>query len=285
MRRVLVAAAAALIILRADAAQDLVLKSGETIRASKVVEKGRQLIVTTTDGRLLSVAASDVDREKTAAARAAAAAPAASPAVAAKPRSIADVASARKDRKAMVVLTDGDVSQVLENTEGEAAQGVLDVAGANAVKTPLGYSVTGSLVNSGQGEVLGPGVRIEGIGANGSVVVSASASGDKAKLDGGQSASFKADIATTETVNSFRYVPQWQATMAVKKLEPSDGAAPEAAAPAPATPAATTPRATPVPRPDMPAPPPKYPVGSPTTPGGVYVPATSKDGQPKPPGS
>lgn len=278
-------------------AADVILKDGQAIPTSKpYVVKGKMALLTRTDGTLVSVPLEDVDLQKTAAA---ATAPVPTPEPKEKmavprPMTPADAAKAKGTRKATVFLTDRDFARGGESVEGEkddkAEKDNLNVtiSGVSATRTKTGYSIDGSAINSGKGDVRGVSVTIEAIGEDGKTTQTVYANLAKDFLTPGEKAAFAAEVATPIDVKSFKYVPTWQITVPVKSADP--GAAPkageapakaavaeEAAKPAPASKPepAPTPEIRLVPRPDVPPPAASGPVGAPTTPGGAYLPRPS----------
>ena len=285
-------------------AEEVVLKDGRTLTTAKpYVVKGKQALLTLPDGTLVSLALSEIDVEKTAAA-AKKAAPVPSPApTPVRPLTPAEAARVRTGKKATFVLTTDQVAQVLpaddkdEKKEGESDERV-DIATADAVKdNDGGYRITGSVVNSGKGKVSGVSVVIEAIGDNNLTLASTFGQLSKDSLDPGEKSVFQARLATDKEAKTFRYVPRW-----VMKIQPKDsetasatggrsapGAEPSATPAAgtageaqkPAEPAAAP---TPIPRPDMPARVPNAPLESPAkSGGGAFLPKPTGD-QPKPPG-
>lgn len=285
------------------AADQVVLKDGRTLDTKKPpVIKGRQAVLVLADGKLVSIPASEIDAEKTAAlAKKAAEAPkvATTPAPARAP-SLADAARASQTaRKATVVLTDQDVAGgYLEVSSGspEKGEGEVTIGPVTTKKEPTGWSVEGSVMNSGKAPVVGVSVTIEAFGEKGKSIATTYGALAKDTLGPGEKAAFRAQFDTDQKIERFTYVPRWKVIAPAPKEgeeraagtgEPAAGTegrdenAPEA------TP---TPAPTPAPEPTPPPPPPGWaapqanaPVGAPSTPGGTYIPQPSTD-QPKPPG-
>jgi hypothetical protein len=287
-------------------AADVILKDGQSIAVAKpYVVKGKMAILTRTDGSLVSIPAGDIDIEKTAAAAAKPAPPAPEPTPAPirAATTPAEAAKTKAGKRSTVVLTDAEVrSSAPAGPEGEKKEkgdGAVSISGANATRTKSGYSITGSVVNSGKGDVQGITVTIELVGENGTAMLTTQGTLAKDALAPGEKATFAAEVESETEAKSFRYVPSWQVTMPVKTTEGSAGktGAGSSAKPPPtpeASPAsriqqaqADSPRPTPsyVPRADVAPPMANAPVGAPTAPGGVYVPRPSDNqaGSPKSP--
>ncbi|MFN7986076.1 MAG: FxLYD domain-containing protein [Thermoanaerobaculia bacterium] len=304
MRRVLSLLVLGLISLLAGplAADQVVLKDGRTLDTKKPPEiRGRQAILVLPDGKLVSIPASEIDAEKTAALAKKAAEtvrPAGTPVPASAP-TLAGAAQATRDaKKATVVLTDQDVAGGFLEPEAEkkgAGTGRVVVSNVAAKKTANGTSVTGSVQNTGSGAVEGVSLTVEAVGEKGETVASTFGALSADRLAAGEKATFRAFLADASvTAANVRAVPKWRS--AQKEAEepgkaPAEGkqAAAKGEAPPPEpspTPAPTAPPEQPTPRPrppDMAAPPANAPVGAPSQPGGTYVPQPSSD-QPKPPG-
>ena len=289
------------------AADQVVLKDGRILDTKKPpVLKGRQAVLTLADGKLVSIPASEIDAEKTAALAKKAAEAAAKPAAAPTPPrapSLAEAARASQTaKKATVVLTDQDVAGgYVEVSSGspEKGEGEVSIGPVTTTKGETGWSIEGSVMNSGKAPVVGVTVTIEALGEKGKPVASAFASLAKDVLEPGEKASFRAQVDTTAVVERFTYLPRWkivappkgedetaaESTAATgegreekKGDEGGDKETPPTPAPAP-TPAPTPPP----PPPGWAAPQANAPVGAPSQPGGTYLPPPSSN-QPKPPG-
>lgn len=280
------------------AADQVVLRDGRTLETKKPPQiRGRQAVLTLADGKLVSVPASEIDTEKTAAlakkaAEAALAPPKPTP-TPAGPLSLVDAAnSVNTARRATVVLTDHDVARSYvdppDSEESESGAGRVVVGPLSATRTETGYAVEGSLQNVGRATVDGVIVTVEALGAEGKAVASAFGALAKDSLAPGETTSFVARVETTQIAESFRCAPRWlsrplPAGEGEPGNEPQPAPEPEAAAPPPPAPTAA-PEPTPPPRqPDYAAPPANAPVGAPDKPGGTYLPPPSSN-QPKPPG-
>ncbi|MHB8798054.1 MAG: FxLYD domain-containing protein [Thermoanaerobaculia bacterium] len=299
MRRVLSLLVLGLIgLLSGPLAADLVvLRDGRTLDTKKPpVIKGRQAVLTLADGKLVSIPAVEIDIEKTAALAKKAAETPKSAEAPPPPRapSLVDAARATQNsRKAAVVLTDQDVAGgYLEVSSGspEKGEGEVSIGPTTTKKGEGGYTIEGSVMNSGKAPVLGVSVTIEAVGAEGKSIATTYAALSKDVLDPGEKASFRAQIDTDKTVERFGYVPRWKVIAPpAKEGEPSEGTrerepgeTPSEEAPPP-PPAPAQEEAPPQRQPDMAAPPANAPVGAPSQPGGTYLPPPSSN-QPKPPG-
>ena len=141
----------------------VVLKGGTVVELSKPpVRQGKNVLLTRTDGTLLSVPASEIDAGATAAARRAAPPPPA--AVVAPPATLAEAARATREvPKARVRITDADVSHdesaaraaAQEGAEAQkeaaaaAGAGRVEVADYSQEKSGEALVVRGALRNPG----------------------------------------------------------------------------------------------------------------------------------------
>ena len=272
---------------------DVILRDGQVIATKKpYVVKGKIAILTRTDGSLVSIPVEEIDLGKTAAAAARPATMATEPAPAApkKPMTPAEAARVKPGKRATVVLTDADVrTSVPAAPEGEKTEkgdGEVSISGSNATRTKSGYSINGSVVNSGKGEVRGVSVMIELLGENSKTLLTTRGILAKDLLAPGEKSTFTAEVESETEAKTFRYLPSWQVAMAVKGAEPGGGTSvTPVPTPVPGSQAgkerAEAPPPTPqiVPRPDVAPPSASPPIGAPSTPGGVYIPRPS-DNQP-----
>lgn len=278
------------------AADKIVLKDGQVISTQGPYKtRGSQAIVKRSDGTLISIPLSEIDREKSAVATAKVSEPKTLPQVNPSNRmSAAEIARAKSPRKAGVVLTDQDVSHTVSGGGGEGGakgddDGRVEIGPTSETKTDTGVKITGSVQNTGKGEVSGVGVTIEAIGDENKTVNTIFATLAQDKLAPGEKASFSAEVPNTETpVKSFRFMPRWKyipKASAAPAGTGEPGATPAAAPPAEATPkpaAAPKPAATAPPRADIAPPSANAPVGAPSQPGQSYLPPPSGE-QAKPP--
>jgi hypothetical protein len=305
MRRVLSLLVLGLISLLVGplSADKVVLKDGRTLDTKKPpIVKGRQAVLTLADGKLVSIPASEIDTEKTAAlarkaAEAAKVTPAPTPLTA--PSLVEAARAGQNAKKATVVLTDQDVAGgYLEVSSGspEKGEGEVSMGPVTTKKVATGWEIEGSVLNSGKAPVVGVTVTIEALGEKGKSIASTFAALAKDLLEPGEKATFRAQVDTDQTVERFTYVPRWKivAPPPTEGEAAGDKAAAEGekkkgddAGEGGATP---TPAPTPAPQPTPAPPPPGWaapqanaPVGSPSQPGGTYLPPPSSN-QPKPPG-
>src|SRR6266446_6938503 len=144
------------------AADVVVLQGGVRVELQKpLTRQGNLVLLTSADGTLLSVRASDIDWKATAAAKAARGSGKPAPAVTLAPETPAQAArNAREGPKARVKLTDADVSHAAgeEVTDSEekpkkeeprSATAKLDVIDYTQEKSGANLVVRGSMRNSG----------------------------------------------------------------------------------------------------------------------------------------
>jgi hypothetical protein len=292
----------------------VVLKGGAVIALKKAPEvRGNTVLLTRSDGTVVSVPASEVDRAATAAARSAPApAPAPTPAPAA---TLAGAArAAREVPKARVRITDADVSHGAAEAaapEAAATDGEKDVdasAGAGRVevvdytqeKSGDALIVRGTLKNPGATPAMNVRMSVTAIDAKGQTITSGEAGLSNGTIEPFRTVAFSVTIPIgTRAAGSLRFSPRWvaaalPASAATPDGDPAardraSGAAALAAAPAPtAAPKASAPPP-PVPTPYgrgslYAAPPPNAPSEAPADGKTGYIPgASSPSNQPKPP--
>ncbi len=270
----------------------VVLKGGTVVKLKQpIVRRGNTAYLTKTDGTLLSVPVSEIDRDATAAAnRAAAAPPPPAPSPAAS--TPAEVAKATKDNpKARVRITDADVSHPLDldtgtgeaKKENAAAGGPrVEVADYSQEKNGAALGVHGTLRNPGQGAAENVRMTITAVDEKGQSIDATTASLSKGVVESGQSVEFTASLNVGEkTVASLRFAPQWT-TPKPPPTTPGPGGAASANAAAAKAPA---PRPTPYGRGTLYAPPvANAPSEAPADGKTGYIPGASHpDNQPKPP--
>lgn len=279
-------------------ADEIVLKDGRTITTRGPYKvKGKSALMTASDGTFISIAVGEIDVQKTAEAQARAAEPAPTPEPVAKVLTPAEAARVKSSRKATVVLNDADVAHPLDASEGsgeakETTDGRVEVGTHTATpKESGGYTVTGTLVNTGENDALAVVLSVEAVGENNKTLTSGFAQVAKDTLTPGEKTTFTVELGIEPSVKAtvFRFYPRW-------KIIARPAATGDASAEAPATepspsptptavPKAPTPAARPTPRPPPPGysnPPGNAPVGQPDNPGGSYLPVPA-DSQPKPP--
>jgi len=280
------------------AVADVVVLKGGTVVPLKqpYVRRGNTAYLTRTDGTLLSVPVTEIDREATAAANQAAAASSPAPAESAPASTPAEAARAKAEAsnpKARVRITDADVSHPMdlgtpeeakaEPAAGEAGGPRIEVADHTQEQRAETLIIRGSLRNPSQGVAENVRMTVAAIDEKGEPINSASASLSKGTLASGQTVEFTASIVTGEkTVATLRFNPQWAAPKPpppTPRPASAAGGAPGAAAAAPA------PRPTPYGRGTLYAPPVANAPSQPPADGKTgYIPgATSPDNQPKPP--
>ena len=293
---------------------EIVLKGGKTLTASHpMVVKGKNAVVTLKDGTVVSIPLTEIDQPRTAEANKTRVAVAAAPVVR-KPETPAEAALVRNARKASISLSDDDVSHPFGQSGAvqgkDESDGKVEVVSVSVKKEKGGYNLSGSVFNSGKGEVLAVSVTVEAVGNENKTLATAFANIAKDNLAAGEKSAFTVEFPIESAVSSFRYVPHWQARPVEKStvdggnLKQGSGNGSEEGSPAnakrpgggnsrletapesaPAPKAAPKPEPTRVPHPDYAAPTANAPVGAPTQPGGTYLPQPSADGQPKQPGS
>jgi hypothetical protein len=232
----------------------VVLKGGTRIELKKPAERaGNVVLLTRSDGALLSVPASEIDWKATAAARAVKAPAAPAPAAEMHPETPAEAARTAKDRpKARVKLTDADVSHVTEEAaspeddkKSQAGSGAarLDVVDYSQEKSGTNVLVRGELRNSGGIPALNSRMVVTVMDEKGEKIASGDAGLSNNLVEPGKSVSFSVTIPVGDkVVASLRFAPQWTAPPA-----PAAGATPPAAAEAAAAAKPTPPRPTPTP--------------------------------------
>jgi len=231
----------------------VVLKGGTVIPLKQpVVRRGNTAYITRTDGTLLSVPASEIDRDATAAAnrpKEAPAAPAAAPA-----SNPADAARSPKDgQKAKVRITDADVSHPLEYAEADAGkdkdkdkkdQGTgaarVEVADYTREMNGAQLMVRGTVRNPGQGPAENVRLSISAFDEKGQPIDGQTASLSKGTVDPGATVEFTAALNVGEkTIGSLKFQPQWTtpkpppAPAAPGQAAAAGGAAGQAAPPKP----------------------------------------------------
>jgi len=202
----------------------VVLKGGTVIPLKQpVVRRGNTAFITRADGTLLSVPASEIDRDATAAANRAAAAPAAPRPEPAATNPADAVRSAAKDgQKARVRITDADVSHPLDlgNPEDkdkdkdarEAGSGAprVEVSDFTREKNEGTLVVKGSLRNPGQGSAENVRLNVVAMDEKGKAIDSANATLSKGVVESGATVEFVASINVGDkNAASIKFSPQW----------------------------------------------------------------------------
>jgi hypothetical protein len=290
----------------AGLAEVVVLKGGVVIPLQRPpVRRGNNVLLTRTDGTLVSVPASEIDRAATAAASSAP--PPASPAssIPARPPTLAEAARAARDvPKARVRITDANVSHGESSAEPTAAEpaeaakdasvgsGRIDVADYTQEKSGDALVVRGTLRNPGTTPASNVRMTVAALDPKGQVITSGEAGISSATLEPNKTAAFSVTIPVgARVVGSIRFSPRWASTPPAAPASddparaPASSAAPAATAPPPARNEPPTPPPTPYGRGVLYAPPPpSAPSVAPADGKTGYIPgASSPSNQPKPP--
>lgn len=250
-------AAAALLFAAGDV---VVLKGGARLELRKSPERqGSIVLLTRSDGTLLSVHSSDIDWKATAAAKnAGRSAAKQEPANAASPDTPAEAARAsREGPKARVKVTDSDVGHVGHVGEEEPAAGEkkdaaarsgggrLEVVDYSQERTGANLVVRGSLRNPGGTAAIGARMTVTAMDEKGEIIATGDAALSNGQVDPGGTVTFSVPIAVGEKfVGSVRFAPQWLAA-ALPAPARSPGPAASAAGGRPATAATPAPVPTP----------------------------------------
>jgi hypothetical protein len=258
------------------------------------VRRGNTAYLTRSDGTLLSVPVSEIDREATALAnQARPSAPAEKEAPAAStPAEAARASTEASNPKARVRITDADVSHPLElpsssdekKDPAEVGGPRVEIVDYTREKSGATLVVKGSLRNPGQGTAENVRMTITAVDEKEQSIDAAAATLSKGAVESGQSVEFVATLANVgdKNVASLRFNPQWTLPKPPPAPTPRPGTAAAAAAAAAAVP---TPRPTPYGQGTLFAPPvASAPSQAPADGKTGYIPgATSPDNQPKPP--
>ena len=232
----------------------VVLKGGAVINLKKPPEvRGTTVLLTRADGTLLSVRATDIDREATSAARSAAApAPAATPV---PPATLAGAArAAREVPKARVKISDADVShsEAAGQATGEAAAGEsgpevdasagsgrVEVADYTQEKSGEALVVRGTLRNPGATPATNVRMTVTAIDTKGQAIVSGEAGVSNGVIAPSSTVAFSVTIPVgARPVGSIRFSPRWMSPAAPPPASGPEGSSSGAAAAGPAAPAA-----------------------------------------------
>lgn len=183
--------------------------------------QGKMALLTRTDGTLLSVPVSEIDRDATRAANASRPAPvSATPSLAAPPATPAQAARAsREGPQARVRITDADVGHEFAETAPEAAKAPERTVSGGAKVEVGSYDQTqagslvivkGTLRNMGGTNASSVRLTVSGVDDKGMSFVSSEAAVSKGTIEPGESVSFGASLEVGEAVvASFRFAPQW----------------------------------------------------------------------------
>ena len=230
------------------AADVVVLQGGVRIDLQKpMTRQGNVVLLTSADGTLLSVRASDIDWKATAAAKAARGPGKPAPAIALPAETPAQAAkSGREGPKARVKLTDADVGHAAgeeadseekpKKEEPRSATAKLDVIDYSQEKSGPNLVVRGSMRNSGATPAVNARMTVTALDEKGERIGAGEASLSNGLVASGATVAFTATIPVGEKfVGTLRFAPQW--------------ISPAPPAPAPAAPGAGRPGSSQVPTP------------------------------------
>ena len=287
----------------ASLAEVVVLKGGAVVNLQRPpVRKGNNVLLTRSDGTLLSVPASDIDRTATAAANAAPAP--APPPVAAPPATLAEAARAgREVPKARVRITDANVAHGDSSPAAAAADadgpketasgaGRVDVADYSQEKSGEALVVRGTLRNPGSTIATNVRMTVSALDSKNQPIASGEAGISSAAIEPSKTAAFSITIPVGKVaVGSLRFTPRWASTAPPAEAA-ADAEAKKAGDSTAPAPAAARPNEPPPPPPTpygrgvlYAAPPPNAPSSPPADGKTGYIPgASSPSNQPKPPG-
>jgi hypothetical protein len=301
MRKILRAAAPVLLLAAAfvfAAGDVVVLKGGARLELRKPPERqGSLVLLTRSDGTLLSVRAADVDWKATAAARNAGGSASQGPSVAGSPETPAEAARAsREGPKARVKLTDADVGHVVEEESPaekkdavvRSGAGRLEVVDYAQERSGTSLIVRGTIRNTGGAPAANVKMTVTGMDEKGETIATGEAVISNGVVESGGTVSFSVTIPVGEKfVGSLRFAPQWLAPAAPA---PAPGRSPVPAGPTPvagkaASPASPAPAPTPYGRGTLYAAPAPSASTTPPADGNTgYLPGmSSPENQPKPP--
>lgn len=199
----------------------VVIKGGARIELKKpIARQGNVVLLTRSDGTLLSVPAADIDWKATEAARNAARAPAkGASAVEAPPETPAQAARAgRNGPKARVKLTDVDVGHVTDEEPASGAKkdvspqgsGRLEVADYQQEKAGGNLIVRGSIRNSNTTPAANARMTVTAMDEKGEKIAAGEAGLSNSVVAPGGAVSFSVTIPVGERfVGSIRFAPQW----------------------------------------------------------------------------
>jgi hypothetical protein len=283
----------------ASASEVVVLKGGKTLELSKpYVIRGSQALMTLKDGTLISVAAADIDRSATAAARR----PKPAAAQPTGPISPVEAAKAQKAHpKATVKIVDEDVGHVLDMGEAQPGQegaadseleARLEVVDFDQRPSGNTLNVKGTVRNTGHATAESISLSIAAIDEKGKTVATSSAAVAAGSLEAGSTATFTAALPTANRAASLRFTPRWSGAPSATKTEgaaakgsqPANAAAtPAAAKPAPPPPPPAEPKSTYKPQPDWAPPAANAPMTAPDDNRYGYIPGAHEETPPPPP--
>ena len=226
----------------------MVLKGGEVIALKQPpVRRGNTAYLTRSDGSLLSVPLSEIDRDATSAAnRATAAAPAAPEAPPAS--TPAEAVRTTKDvPKARVRITDADVSHPLDTTPAGSTADKKEepkTSGSPARVELIDYKqersgetliVKGTLRNSGQATAESVRLTVSVADENGAAIDGTTASLSKGSIESGTTVDFTASLKVgAKNVGKLQFQPVWTQPRPPAPTPGAASAASRAPAPGPA---------------------------------------------------
>jgi hypothetical protein len=213
----------------------VVLQGGARVELQKPpARQGNIVLLTSADGTLLSVRASDIDWKATAAARAAGVSSGKpSPVVTPPPATLAQAAKSGKDGpRARVKLTDADVAHAAEEETGSeekskkeeprSATAKLEVVDYSQEKAGTNLVVRGSMRNSGATPAVNTHMTVTAMDEKGEKIASAEAGLSNGLVASGATVAFTATIPVGEKfVGTLRFAPQW-----ISPAPPAPAAAP-----------------------------------------------------------
>ena len=301
-----IAALALVFTAAAGLAEVVVLKGGTVITLQHPpVRRGNNVLLTRTDGTLVSVPASEIDRAATAALSAAPPPPPPASAVPARPATLAEAARAARDvPKARVRITDANVAHGESSAEPAAGEpsdaakdatsgaGRIDVADYTQEKSGDAIVVRGTLRNPGTSAAVNVRMTVTAMDGKGQAIASGEAGISSASIEPAKTAAFSVTIPVGgRLIGSIRFSPRWASTPTAPPAAEDPTRAPVSpaapgAAPAPRSNEPPPPQPTPYGRGTLfAAPPPSAPSVPPADGKTGYIPgASSPSNQPKPPG-
>lgn len=208
--------------LFAQGSDVVVLRGGTRIDLQRSWSiQGKMALLTRTDGTLLSVPVSEIDRDATRAANASRPAPvSAAPSLIAPPATPAQAARAsREGPQARVRITDADVGHEYVEAPPEAAKSPertvsggakVEVGSYDQTQTGSLLIVKGTLRNIGATNASSVRLTVSGVDDKGMSFVSSEAAVSKGTIEPGESVSFGASLEVGDAiVTTFRFAPQW----------------------------------------------------------------------------
>jgi hypothetical protein len=200
----------------------VVLQGGARVELQKPpARQGNVVLLTRSDGTLLSVRATDIDWKATAAARARPVSAKPEPAVTPPPETPAQAARIGRDGpKARVKLTDADVSHTGDEEaaseekpkkeEPRSATAKLDVVDYSQEKAGANIVVRGAIRNSGATPAVNARMTVTAMDEKGEKIGSGEAGLSNGLVASGATVSFTATIPVGEKfVGTLRFAPQW----------------------------------------------------------------------------